>query len=107
MSKERSEMTNGLTNGVHCINSIIYLLSRVVVSEMRLAGFLRELPEYLYRQRLQDQARDPDTSLLQVEKGGLFPPKGMGGNRVWAGKANQQTYTKGKLLVLVSSLSIR
>jgi len=47
MSNERSEMTNGLTNGVQCINSIIYLLSRVGVSEMRLAVFWRELSEYL------------------------------------------------------------
>lgn len=35
MSNERSEMTNGLTKGVQCINSIIYLLSRVRVSKMR------------------------------------------------------------------------
>lgn len=46
MSNERSEMTNGLTNGVQCINSIIYLLGHVGVSEMKLTGFFREILEY-------------------------------------------------------------
>lgn len=41
MSNERSEMTNELTNGVQCINSIIYLLSRGRVNEMRLTGVFR------------------------------------------------------------------